>query len=128
MPKLTIFKHLTRDSPIWRVPLDQLTNSELEEFLTGIRELRLKGSQKYQEVVNRRAAARSSKLAERLSDQIRMFQKDITQMDKAFDRIDKRITTIIAVRLELEDIQPHEVMLWRQELALEKASEENSQQ
>jgi predicted component of type VI protein secretion system len=117
MPKdVSVFKKYTQDSPIWRVPMDQLPSSELEAFLTKIRELRLQASQKYKEVVNRRAAARSGKLAERLSDQIRMFQKDLAQLDKVIEKVDKRITTIIAVRLELQDLQPYEVKTWMQEL------------
>lgn len=114
--KLSVFKTVTKDSPIWRTPFHVLSSEAMVDFLGHIRSVRESAANKYKELVHRRAVSRSTRLAERLSDQIRMFGKDLEKLDKAIERIDKRITAVTAMRIELEDLDITEYITWKSEL------------
>jgi len=91
------------DTPTKRVNVLDMSDKELEVFLTGIRERRLKAIKIFEEGELLREEARKKHLDKSLEHELKMSQKEIAQLDKVIEKVEKRTVKIRAIKLQLED-------------------------
>ena len=91
------------DTPTKRVNVLDMSDKELEVFLTGIRERRLKSVKIFEEGELLREEARKKQLDKSLEHELKMSQKEIAQLDKVIEKVEKRTVKIRAIKLQLED-------------------------
>jgi hypothetical protein len=91
------------DTPAKRVNIMDMSHEEMEAFLSGIRERRLKSIQIYEETELLREQARKLKLDKTLDHELKMWSKELAQLDKVIEKVEKRTVKLRAIRLQLED-------------------------
>lgn len=78
-----------------------MSDDDLDEFLEGVRERRLRYIKELQEAERLKHEARVEKLRDKLDKQMKMLGKEITRLDKVIAALDKRITNIQAIKIEM---------------------------
>tara|TARA_B100000131_G_scaffold177682_1_gene171454 strand:- start:4 stop:288 length:285 start_codon:yes stop_codon:yes gene_type:complete len=91
------------DTPTDRVNVIEMDDKQLEAFITGIRERRLRAVKIFEEGELLREEARKKKLDKSLEHELKMLQKEIAQIDKVIEKLEKRIIKVRAIKLQLED-------------------------
>ena len=91
------------DTPIKRVNITEMTDDQLSSWLIGIRERRLKAVQIFEESQALKEQARKLKLDKKLEHELKMFERERTQLDKVIEKVEKRATGLRALQLQLED-------------------------
>ncbi len=79
-----------------------MTDTELSTHVDGIRKARLQGVEqlkKTEELLLKKGRERCSA---QLLKQQEMLEKELTRIDKALEKLAKRVATVCALRLELE--------------------------
>tara|TARA_R100000687_G_C6404117_1_gene143291 strand:+ start:201 stop:485 length:285 start_codon:yes stop_codon:yes gene_type:complete len=91
------------DTPAKRTNILDMSYEEMEAFLSGIRERRLKSVHIYEETELLREQARKLKLDKTLDHELKMCEKELAQLDKVITKVEKRTVNLRAIRLQLED-------------------------
>lgn len=92
---------MSRDTPVNRVDVSQLSDDELDNIITEKRERRLQLVRHYEALMAVKAAAEQEKLSATIEKQMEMFQKELERVDKAIDKLEQRATKLRALRLQL---------------------------
>lgn len=88
---------------IWPEDLNDLTNDQLQTLMLAIRARRekigtyLKTAKKVRDGIN------LASLKNHVSKQIEAFVKEYDRADKAIEKIEKRLSSIMALRLQIDD-------------------------
>lgn len=90
------------DSPINRTTIEQLTDDQLDEFIDGMRERRMRVYRHYEEAKKLEKEMREGRLRERLAKHLELLEKELNRITRALDKIDERVVKIRALRLEIE--------------------------
>tara|TARA_Y100001963_G_C6612760_1_gene367848 strand:+ start:481 stop:765 length:285 start_codon:yes stop_codon:yes gene_type:complete len=90
------------DTPANRTYIADMSDDEIDAFLTSVRDRRLKSIKAYEETEALRWQARIMKLDKHLDHQLKMFEKERGQMDRILAKVEKRVLQIRALRLQLE--------------------------
>ena len=88
------------DTPMQRLTIDQLDRFDFGEYLSGIRERRLKARKIYERAKAEKDAIAEERLRGKIAKQIEMFNKEDARVEKAIDALTKRMANINALRLE----------------------------
>lgn len=91
-----------KDTPIELADLTKLDTDERENLLLGIRERRLYAAKIYEEAKSLKEAAAREKCLERLEHELEMFAKEAVRADRAIEKLEKRITNLRGIEMEIE--------------------------
>ena len=83
--------------------VEDMTNDELDTLIAQRRERRLRSFKVYEQAEESKRRAKDERLKAKLGKQIDIMKKELDRADAALDKLDKRITVIAGIRLELED-------------------------
>jgi len=81
--------------------LDDVTRKELEARLEVVRVKRMEAAQIYYTGVNAKLDAVSDKIKVRINGQMEMLNKEILSLDKALEKVEKRIEAVIQLDQEV---------------------------
>jgi len=91
------------DTPAHRVNVMEMDDNTLDAFLLNIRDRRLHSVRIFEESEQLRELARRQKMTKVLDHEQAMCKKELTQLDKVIDKVEKRVLKLRALRLQLED-------------------------
>ena len=94
---------MKNDTPTNKVNILEMSDKDLVAFLTGIRERRLKAVKIFEETELLREQARKLQLDKTLDHELKMCTKELAQLDKVIEKVEKRTIKLRALRLQLED-------------------------
>ena len=94
----------SKRAPVYIVPesIDEFDEDKLVEFLKEIRERRQQYVKLYQEQQRLKKEAQTQKVRDKVEKQFGMLRKEIDRYDKLIVALDKRITNIRALCVELD--------------------------
>lgn len=94
----------TQREPFFVTPktMTDMTDDDLIAFLDGVRERRLKYFEVYKEKERMKQEAHLEKVKGKVEKQFEMLKKEIDRMDRLIEALDKRVTNIRALRIELD--------------------------
>lgn len=92
---------ISQDNPIDRASILAMSNDELDQFIEGIRERRLRAQAVYQEAQEAKAAKQADKDAESLVKYLEKFAKVAEKVDKNISDLEKAAKEIRGIRLAL---------------------------
>lgn len=90
------------DSATRRIVITEMSDEQIDQLLTTMRERRLSIVRVKQEAEMAKHAVRVEHLRERIHKQLGMLQKELDAADKALDKAELRVFKIRALRLEAE--------------------------
>lgn len=90
----TIFEELNRD-------ITKMSADDYDKLLTLIRERRFKVHKEYERVQALKKEKRAETISTRVEKALRLLEKDVTRFDKLVETIEKRITNIRVLELEI---------------------------
>jgi len=90
---------------ILRPCFDDLTRQEIEQHIEQVRSRRMVAAMEYQAGKTLALSQESEKVQRRIKQQYELLGKEILQLDKLDERIDKRMTTIETLRQEFNLIE-----------------------
>ena len=91
------------DTPVKRVSITEMTDDQISSFLIGIRERRLKAVQIFEDTQALRDQAYKLQLNTKFEHELKMFERERTQLAKVIEKVEKRVTGLRALQLQLED-------------------------
>lgn len=89
------------DTPMHRQTVEEMTDEQLNSEIVNKRERRMRAYRIHEEAMLMQKEEYDKKLLEKLKKQCDMLDKDLATVDRALDRADKRVITIITIRNEL---------------------------
>lgn len=84
--------------------LSNMTEEEIERFISSLRVRRSEAEEKLKAHKRAHAVAKSASLKERLVRQIELAQKDLDMINKKLEKLEQRINSIAALRLQHGDL------------------------
>ena len=90
------------DTPYHRKTIAEMSQQEQEQWLTEVRMRRMKVKLELEEAARVREVLKSEKAKEDLDKQLKMLEKDVATLDKAAERIEKRMAKVWELRLIAE--------------------------
>ena len=94
---------MKNDTPTNKVNILEMSDQDLVAFITGILEGRLKAVKIFEETELLREQARKLQLDKTLDHELKMCTKELAQLDKVIEKVEKRTIKLRALRLQLED-------------------------
>lgn len=91
------------DTPVKRLNITEMSDDQLTSWLVGIRERRLRAVQIFEETQALKDRAYKLKLDAKFEHEMKMFERERTQLDKVIEKVEKRATGLRALQLQLED-------------------------
>tara|TARA_Y100000310_G_scaffold244753_1_gene249629 strand:- start:565 stop:849 length:285 start_codon:yes stop_codon:yes gene_type:complete len=91
------------DTPAHKLDVLEMDEDTLDAFILNIRERRLTAIRHYEESEKLREEAIRQKLDKQLDHQQKMYRKEAEQLDRVLAKVEKRVLTLRALRLQLED-------------------------
>ena len=85
-------------------PISEMTEDEIEACITTLRSRREEAERKVKLHKQSAANARSGSLKERLTRQLELAQKDLDAINKKLDKLEERVNSITALRLQHGDL------------------------
>ena len=82
--------------------INELTDTEVDELLEGIRERRLKPVRVYEEMLKMKSEAKKVQLEEALTKQLAIFEKSLATVDKALNTLENRARKLRGIKLEID--------------------------
>lgn len=82
--------------------MSDMSDDDLISLLERVRENRLRYVEIYKEKERMKQEARVEKVRDKVEKQFAMLGKEIERMDKVYAALDKRVTNIRALRVELD--------------------------
>ena len=84
--------------------LRDMTDDEIEELVTSLRSRRTEAETKLKLHIAARTHAKGASLKERLARQIELAEKDLKAINTKLEKLEGRINSIIALRLQHGDL------------------------
>lgn len=92
---------------IWPEDLNDLTNEQLQARILDIRSRREKIGSHYKNAKSVRDGINLPSLKNHVSKQLEAFVKEFDKADRAIEKIEKRLSSIMALRLQIDDGEQH---------------------
>lgn len=90
------------DTPIRRAVVKDMSDTELSTHVDAIRKARMQGVEQHRKTDELILKKKRERCSEQLLKQQAMLGKELDRMDKAIEKLAKRVVTVCALRLELE--------------------------
>lgn len=90
------------DKPYHRVTVSEMTQPQLESWLTGVRARRMKVKVELEEALKVRQLMKEEKDKEALEKHLKMLDKEAATYDRAALKIEARLTKILELKLIAE--------------------------
>ena len=88
------------DTPTHRQSIDEIPVEQFEKHLEHVREARLIAKKMHESSILLANEVRETQLRKKFDKNIIMYNKELLQLDKLIDKLDKRINTLRAISLE----------------------------
>jgi hypothetical protein len=88
-----------QDTPYHRVTVSEMSTEQLEEWLGGVRQRRLKARQDYEIALAAREEVRLTRNKKTIDQHLKMLHKEMTSFENAAIKIEKRIGDMLKVRM-----------------------------
>lgn len=92
---------MLEDTAMHRQTVEEMTDDQLTNEIVNKRERRMRAYRIHEEAVKMEKEAYNQKLLTELKKQCDMLEKDMSTVDRALERCDKRVVKIITIRNEL---------------------------
>lgn len=89
------------DTPMSRQLFVEMTPAQQEQYITSLQERRLASVREYHAAVAEREQAEATRTREKLTDQLRMIERDLASAERALGKVFDRWTKINALRAML---------------------------
>lgn len=93
---------MTQDTPILRADLRNMTDSDYEQWLVGVRERQMSNRRRYEEVERAKSAARVDKLSPKLEAKLKRIRTKMDKIDADIDKVATLLNETSTLRKEIE--------------------------
>ncbi len=93
------------DTPFHRKLFVEMTSTEQNDWLDGVRTRRLASVEKYKQTIANKQRIKDEKMLATLSKEGDMMEKEIAALDKALNKVELRANKIAAIMLMAESMQ-----------------------
>jgi hypothetical protein len=90
------------DTPIKLTDISEMSDEDLDALIYNIRDRRLKPVRDFEELSALKTEAIKQDLNKQLTRQLTMFEKELSRVNKALEKIELRSIKLRALKLEIE--------------------------
>lgn len=93
---------MSGDTPFKRRLFVELSLTEQDDYLQGLRDRRLRAVREYKAMQELKQRAKDERTRKQIDDCLRMLQKELDAAEKALDKVEVRANKLHALRLMVE--------------------------